>query len=195
MKRFQLRFLTLSLLAVFGLYSCTDLEIEETDSFISEGFQGLADPQSALDQLYNSIEGAWGDQANTYALNIVTTDEQLIPTRGADWGDNGRWRKLHQHEWGFEEVDILTPFDQWNAFQLQASQILDERSAASADVAAQAHFLRAFSMFWILDLYGQVPFRDTQLPSSSVPEVLSGVDAVNFILADIDAAISGLLSV
>ena len=195
MKRFSLRFLTFALLAVFGLYSCTDLEIEETDSFISEGFQGLEDPQSALDQLYNGIEGAWGDQANTYALNIVTTDEQLIPTRGADWGDNGRWRKLHQHEWGFEETDILTPFDQWNSFQLQASQILDERSAAPQDVAAQAHFLRAFSMFWILDFYGQVPFRDTQLPSTSVPEVLTGADAVNFILADLDAAIAGLPSV
>ncbi len=195
MKRFQLRFLTFALLAVFGLYSCTDLEIEETDSFISEGFQGLEDPQSALDQLYNGIEGAWGDQANTYALNIVTTDEQLIPTRGADWGDNGRWRKLHQHEWGFEETDILVPFDQWNSFQLQASQILDERSAAPQDVAAQAHFLRAFSMFWILDFYGQVPFRDTQLSSSTVPEVLTGADAVNFILADLDAAIAGLPSV
>ena len=48
MKRFELKFLSLAFLAVFGLYSCTDLEIEETDSFISEGFQGLEDPQSAL---------------------------------------------------------------------------------------------------------------------------------------------------
>jgi len=195
MKRFKLRFLTLAILAVFGLYSCTDLEIEETDSFISEGFQGLEDPQSALDQLYNQIDGEWGGQENTYALNIVTTDEQLIPTRGADWGDNGRWRKLHQHEWGLEEIDIIRPFDSWNSNQLLASQILDERSAASADVAAQAHFLRAFSMYWILDLYGQVPFRDTQLSSTTVPEVLTGADAVNFILADLDAAISGLPSI
>jgi hypothetical protein len=192
MKRFQLRFLTLAILAVFGLYSCTDLKIEETDSFISEGFQGLADPQSALDQLYNQIGGQLGDQANTYALNVVTTDEQLIPTRGADWGDNGRWRKLHQHEWGLEETDIITPFDQWNANQLLASQILDERSAAPADVAAQAHFLRAYSMFLILDLYGQVPFRDTQLPSAELPTVLSGGDAVDFIVGDLDAAIAGL---
>ena len=196
MKRFQLRLLTFAILAVFGLYSCTDLKIEETDSFISEGFQGLADPQSALDQLYNQIGGQLGDQANTYALNVVTTDEQLIPTRGADWGDNGRWRKLHQHEWGLEETDIITPFDQWNANQLLASQILDERSAAPADVAAQAHFLRAYSMFLILDLYGQVPFRDTQLSSSELPIVLTGSsienNAVDFIIADLDAAIAGL---
>ncbi|MDM9631415.1 RagB/SusD family nutrient uptake outer membrane protein [Robiginitalea aurantiaca] len=192
MKRFELKLLTLALLAVFGLYSCTNLEIEETDSFITEGFQGLADPQSALDQLYNQVGGQLGDQANTYALTTVTTDEQLIPTRGADWGDNGRWRKLHQHEWGFEETDILTPFDQWNANQLLASQILDERSAAPTQVGAAASFLRAYSMFLILDLYGQVPYRDTQLPSSTVPEVLTGTAAVDFIAADLDDAISGL---
>jgi hypothetical protein len=192
MKRFQLKFLYLAVLAVFGLYSCTDLEIEETDSFISEGFQGLENPQSALDQLYNQIGGQLGDQANTYALHVVTTDEQLVPTRGADWGDNGRWRKLHQHEWGLEETDIITPFDQWNSDQLLASQILDERSAAPSGVAAQAHFLRAWSMFQILDLYGQVPFRDTQLSSSEVPVVLTGGDAVDFIIADLDAAIAGL---
>lgn len=192
MKRIQLRSLTLAITAVIGLSACTDLEIEETDSFISEGFQGLADPQSALDQLYNQAGGQLGDQANTYALNVVTSDEQLIPTRGADWGDNGRWRKLHQHEWGLEETDIITPFDQWNANQLLASQILDERTAAPADVAAQAHFMRAYSMYIILDLYGQVPFRDTQESSSTVPIVLSGAEAVTFILADLDAAIAGL---
>lgn len=192
MKRFELKFLSLAILAVFGLYSCTDLEIEETDSFISEGFQGLEDPASALDQLYNQVGGQLGDQANTYALTSVTTDEQLVPTRGADWGDNGRWRKLHQHEWGFEETDIITPFDQWNSNQLLASQILDARSAATSEVAASAHFIRAWSMYMILDLYGQVPFRDTELPSTSVPEVLTGAAAVDFILADLDAAISGL---
>ena len=194
MKRY-LKYLSITLTAVFALASCTDLEIEETDSFITEGFQGLEDPASALDQLYNNVYGQWGDQANRYALYEVTTDALLVPTRGADWGDNGRWRKLHQHEWGLEETDILTPFDQFNANQLLASQILDSRSGATAEVAAQAHFLRAYSMFTILDLFGQVPFRDTQLSSSAVPEVLSGAAAVDFILADLDAAIAGLPSV
>ncbi|MFM1878585.1 MAG: hypothetical protein RLZZ241_1451 [Bacteroidota bacterium] len=194
MKRY-LNYFSLTLTAVFALSSCTDLQIEETDSFISEGFQGLENPASALEQLYNNVYGQWGDQANRYALYEVTTDALLVPTRGADWGDNGRWRKLHSHDWGLEETDILTPFDQFNSNQLLASQILDSRSGASSDVAAQARFLRAFSMFTILDLFGQVPYRDTNLSSSAVPEVLSGAAAVDFILSDLDAAISGLASV
>lgn len=195
MKRNQVKFYAIALTLCLGFTSCTDLEIDESDSFISEGFQGLENPSSSVDQLFNAANGHLGDQANTFALREVTSDALLIPTRGADWGDNGRWRKLHQHEWGLEETDIVTPFDQWNANQLLASQILDARSSASADDAAQAYFMRAYSMWTILDLYGQVPFRDTQLPSTSVPEVLTGAAAVDFILTDLTAAISGLPTV
>ena len=192
MKRNFLKFYGLTFLSVLVLASCTDLEIDESDSVITEGFQGLADPASAVDQLFGNVSGALGDQANVYAMREVTSDALLVPTRGADWGDNGRWRKLHQHEWGLEEVDILTPFEQYNSYQLLASQILDDRSNASAGDAANAQFIRAYSMWTILDLYGQVPFRDTALPSTATPEVLTGAAAVDFILADLDAAIAGL---
>lgn len=195
MKRNRIILYTMTLLSVIGLSSCTNLEIEETDSFIDDGFQGLANTESAVTGLYGQVSGHLGDQANIYALREVTTDALLIPTRGADWGDNGRWRKLHQHEWGLEEGDIITPFDNWNARQLDASQILDSRSSASASEAADASFIRAYAMWSILDLYGQVPFRDTQLPSISIPEVMTGAAAVDFILADLDAAIQGLPTV
>ena len=192
MKRNQIKIYLSSFLLALGFVSCTNLEIEETDSFISAGFQGLENPASSLEALYGSIRGQLSDQANTYALNEVTTDAQLIPTRGADWGDNGRWRKLHQHEWGLEDSDVITPFEQWNSNQLLASQILDDRSNSPEDVKLQARFLRAYAMWWILDLYGQVPFRDTSLPSTALPEVFSGAAAVDFIIADLDICIAGL---
>tara|TARA_R110002051_G_scaffold295922_1_gene361870 strand:- start:18122 stop:19762 length:1641 start_codon:yes stop_codon:yes gene_type:complete len=192
MKRIQLNIYLTSFLLALGFVSCTDLEIEETDSFISDGFQGLENPSSSLDALYSNIRGQLSDQANTYALVEVTTDAQLIPTRGADWGDNGRWRKLHQHEWGLEDSDVITPFEQWNSNQLLASQILDDRSNSPEDIKLQARFLRAYAMWRILDLYGQVPFRDTSLPSTELPEVYSGAEAVDFIISDLDICISGL---
>ena len=194
MKRRQVKFYVMTLLSVVGLSSCTDLEIEESDSFIDEGFQGLENTASAVNQMYSGVSRL-GDQANIYALREVTSDALLIPTRGADWGDNGRWRKLHQHEWGLEEQDIITPFDNWNASQLAASQILDERSGATPGEAADAYFIRAYSMWSILDLFGQVPIRDTQLPTTAIPEVFTGAAAVDLIIADLDAAILGLPAV
>lgn len=195
MKKNKFKIYITSFILALGIASCTDLEIEETDSINSDGFVGLESPSSSLEALYSSIRGQLSDQANTFALTEVTTDAQLIPTRGADWGDNGRWRKLHQHEWGLEDSDVITPFEQWTSNQLLASQILDERSSSPQDVALQARFLRAYAMYQTLDLFGQVPFRDTSLPSSSIPEVLSGAAAVDFILADLEICISGLASI
>ncbi len=194
MKRTQLKFFFLSILVVVGLLSCTNLEIEETDSIISEGFQGLADPSSTVDEILNRMSGQYGDQANKYALDEVTTDAFLVPTRGTDWGDNGRWRNLHNHEWNEEATDIITPFNDWNANQLLASQVLDDRSSPSAINIGEASFLRAYSMFLVLDWFGQVPFRDVSQPSSALPEVLTGQAAVDFIIADLDRAISNLPS-
>lgn len=185
----------LTALSVIGLSSCTDLEIEETDSIISDGFQGLADPSSTVDELYNRLNGQYGGQDNLYALSEVTTDAALVPTRGADWGDNGLWRVLHSHSWDGQHQFIITVFNQYNGNQLLASQILDPRSNPSSEDIGEASLIRAFSMWIILDLYGQVPFRDTALPSSTLPEVLTGQAAVDFILSDLDQAISNLPSV
>ena len=194
MRRTQFKLFFFTFLVVIGLSSCTNLEIDETDSIISEGFQGVADPSSAVDEILNRMNGQYGDQANKFALDEVTTDAFLVPTRGTDWGDNGRWRNLHNHEWNEEASDIITPFNDWNANQLLASQVLDDRSNPSSENIGEASFLRAYSMFIILDLFGQVPFRDTSLPSSSLPEVLTGQAAVDFIIADLDRAISNLAS-
>ncbi|WP_396636696.1 RagB/SusD family nutrient uptake outer membrane protein [Maribacter sp. R77961] len=195
MKKSRLTLCVLAAMSLIGLSSCTDLEIEETDSIISTGFQGLADPASTVDELYNRLNGQYGDQANLYALSEVTTDAALIPTRGADWGDNGLWRVLHSHSWNGQHQFIITVFNQFNGNQLLASQILDSRSNPTPNDVGEASLIRAFSMWIILDLYGQVPFRDTALPSSTLPEVLTGQAAVDFILTDLDAAIANLPNV
>ena len=195
MKRQTFKLIALSLLAVITINSCTDLEIEETDSIISEGFQGVDNPSSAVDEIYNRLAGMYADQGGFYALQEVTTDAQLVPTRGTDWGDNGLWRVLHAHNWNAEHGFIIGTWNAFNATQLLASQVLDERSSPSAVDVGEASLLRAYSMWVILDNYGQVPFRDTSLPSSSLPEVLTGADAVNFILSDLDVAIANLPTV
>ncbi len=194
MKRIQFKVILIAFFAVAGLVSCTDLEIEETDSIITEGFQGLADPSSTVDELYNRLTGQYGNQSNWFALQEVTTDAAIIPTRGTDWGDNGEWRNLHNHGWNSEHPQIGTIWNDFNANQLIASQVLDSRSSPTAQNVADASFVRALSMWLILDNFGQIPFRDTSLPSSSLPEVLSGQAAFDFIMADLDQAISGFSS-
>ena len=66
---FKLRVLLLGMLALGVITSCTDLEVEETDSLITAaGFEGVEDPDSFIQGIYNSLNGQVGDQANLFAL-------------------------------------------------------------------------------------------------------------------------------
>ncbi len=189
------RFGSLALLSAVLLVSCTDLEIKETDSIFSDsgdGFTGVADPNGALQNLNNNIRGNLEGQDNLFALAEVSTDETFVPTRGTDWGDNGIWRVLHQHTWTPSHNYVLSVWNQWNQNIFSASEIIDPRSNASAEVLAEAKFLRAFSMFWIMDLYGQVPFRAPDEGPEINPRVLTRTEAYNFIIGDLDEAIAGL---
>ncbi|MEQ5790303.1 RagB/SusD family nutrient uptake outer membrane protein [Muricauda sp. NFXS6] len=189
------RYLALPLLAGVMLTSCTDLEVEPTDSRLADGFSGLSSEASTsqVTAMYNDLYGYFGTQANLYALNEVTTDALLVPTRGADWGDNGIWRQLHQHSWTPEHQYILGVWNEWNGLQLRASEILDTRSESSSEANGHASFIRGLATFIILDNFGQVPFRDTEAADPLAdPGVLTGEDAVSQIISDLDTAIANL---
>ncbi|NJB71823.1 hypothetical protein GGR42_002285 [Saonia flava] len=191
----QTRSLLLFSCASVLLFSCTDLEVEETDSLLAPNFQGIASAEeatSSVNSMYNQLNGYIGDQANLFALSEVTTDTQLIPTRGSDWGDNGIWRQLHQHSWTPDHAYITNVWNQWNELQLTASEVLDDRSASTPEAKAHAAFLRGLAVYVILDNYGQVPYRDTSAPPLDDPSVLTGDEAVSFIISDLEAAISAL---
>ncbi|MEZ4779710.1 MAG: RagB/SusD family nutrient uptake outer membrane protein [Flavobacteriaceae bacterium] len=190
-------FMSLVLVALISLSSCTDLEVEATDSQLDSIFSGIKtneESASTVTGAYNNLNGMIGDQANLFALTEVTTDELLIPTRGADWGDNGIWRQLHQHTWSPTHQYILNVWNAWNELQLIGSTVLDERSVATDETKGHAAFLRALGMYVVLDNFGQVPFRDTTADPLADPEVLTGQAAVDFIKADLDNAISKLPS-
>lgn len=190
------RYFSLSLCVGILLASCTDLEVEPTDSLLDDGFTGIQTAEAASSQItamYNDVNGYFGTQANLYALNEVTTDALLVPTRGSDWGDNGIWRQLHQHSWTPEHSYILGVWNEWNGLQLSASEVLDSRSASSSEAIGHASFLRGLAMFVILDNFGQVPYRDTEAADPLAdPDVFTGEDAVTFILSDLDNAIANL---
>lgn len=188
---------SLAVLSAVLLVSCTNLEIKETDSIFTEGgdgFNGVADPAGSLTNLNNNIRGNLEGQEHLFALTEVSTDETFVPTRGTDWGDNGIWRVLHQHTWSPSHNYVLSTWNQWNQNIFNATEIIDERSEASAVQVAEAKFLRAFSMFWIMDLYGQVPFREPDEGPEIEPDVLQSEVAYDMILTDLDDAIANLPS-
>ncbi|MDH7447932.1 RagB/SusD family nutrient uptake outer membrane protein [Aquimarina sp. 2201CG14-23] len=195
MKEKKFKFGLLTLMSMMLVISCTDLEIEPTDSVIENltgEFSGVGDVDAAITNVYNALNGQIGNQADLYALNEVTSDELLVPTRGTDWGDNGLWRNLHEHTWSAIHPFVLNNWNNLNTNIFNTTEIIDSRSGADAGQLAQAKFLRAFSMFWIMDMYGQVPFREPDEGPEIDPRVFTRAEALDFVVTDLNEAIPDL---
>ena len=133
-----------------------------------------------------------GDQGGFFALQEVSTDEQLVPTRGTDWGDNGVWRTLHSHTWTPTHSFVVGTWNSLNEKIYNATEIIDPRSNASAAQVAQAKFYRAFNMYWVMDLYGQVPFRTPDEGPDVNPNVMSRTEAYAMVEQDFKDALAAL---
>lgn len=193
MKNLNLvRIFTLSSLVVIG--ACTDLEVTEKDSLVIEteggSFSGI-DPTAGLATSYADLRG-FSAENNVYALLEVTSDELLVPTRGTDWGDNGIWRTLHQHTWDPSHQYVLDSWNILNSNIFRLNQLLAPESNATVEQAAEGKFLRAFNMFYVLDLYRQVPFRGVHEGVDVDPEVLTPQEAFDLILTDLTEALEAL---
>lgn len=188
--------------------SCTDLEVDEKDSVVIESesgaFEGI-DPAAGLATAYadlrNDPPGQFNNQSNVFALQEVTSDEYLVPTRGTDWGDNGVWRTLHQHTWDASHQYILNAWNNLNSNVFRLNQLLAPETKAkypqqaTGQLIAEGKFLRAFNMFYIFDLFRQVPFRDVNDGVDVDPRVLTPQEAFDFIEKDLTEALEDLPAV
>ncbi len=173
--------------------ACTDLEPNFTDSVSVEtasgDFGGVSSVPSALTGLYNGIESL-NNQTDSYSLMTVTSENVAVLTRGADWGDNGVWRLMHNHKWNPGHLHVLNAWNNRNQQVLNATRLLDPASGATGSTRAEAEVLRAINMFMVLNFYGIVPFREVNEGPNDNPRVLTAQEAYDFILSDLNSAIS-----
>ncbi len=187
--------LLLGLATLFaGFTSCSELEPEGTDSVIREVVDGTAvpgNPGELVTAAYNNLN-MFTDQTNTYSLFQHTSDEMIPPTRGVDWSDNGVWRTLHAHNWDPTHAYVLGAWNELNGRLFNTVEIL--AGSPSAEEAADANFLQGFYMWHVLDLYGQVPFREWTQGVDDLPTVISRSDAIDQAISLVESSISGLPS-
>jgi len=162
-----------------GTIGCTNLEDKVLDR-VSDGSSVL--PELTLKSAYQQL-GHFTDQAATYALTEHPSDEMQGPTRGADWDDNGRWRNLHTHTWTNQSDDVLNSWNGLNRGHALANEVITNPKASKKQVA-EAKFIRAFFMYSLTDLFGQVPFKDLANPGA-LAKGLSRKAATDQMIADL----------
>lgn len=184
-----MRYSKISLLLFLTVFlSCTKLEerfrgeLEETES------SGVS-ASALLINAYNNLGGTF-QTGNFWHLSQHTTDETIGPTRGPDWDDNGQWRAVHAHTWNADHGIIGGAFSDLLSAQFAASNVLE--FSPNAQQAAEARFLRALSVFAVLDGWGQVPYRENLSDYRIDPITLKEGEATTFIINELTAAINDL---
>jgi len=167
-------------------FSCTKLNEKFQGDLTAGQISGTSANTSALlTNVYTAMRLPFQDRSELYALTEITTDEVIAPTRASDWDDNGAWRQLHLQKWDGNHVRLRDVFNNLNGVVFSATDMLQYNPTTQQQ--AEARFLRAWSMYWLLDMFDQVPYRD---PGESVilpSRVRKGLDALNYIISEINA--------
>ena len=143
----------------FGLAACTDLSVDPFSSVNPENFyQTDAEVLAALSPVYSQLRATLWEYHN---LSQVSSDETIVPTRGSDWADGGRWLSMHRQNWSPTLTDLNGAWVQSFTGVARANGIISDLGGIDVPnkdaLIAEARALRAFYYYTLLDLFGRVP--------------------------------------
>jgi hypothetical protein len=151
------------------LQGCTNLD-ETPPSLISTSnfFTNEAEVLAALAGVYAQLRTT-APEGGLYDVNVVTTDEVVVPIRGQDWNDNGQWIDLHNMTWTPNSVATSNFFNgDWNnpyagiaRANLFLAAVKSTTFANKASIVAEVRALRAFYYYLLMDFFGGVPIVTT----------------------------------
>jgi hypothetical protein len=143
--------------------ACTNLTEVPKDALTpTNAFGNEAEVLAGVASVYASLRSTMDDR---YNLAEITTDEIIVPTRGQDWYDNGRWLEIYKHNWNPNSGSALTDMNgAWNNLfagvaraNLMIEIVTNAGGPNSAAIAAELRTLRAWYYYLLMDFFGGVP--------------------------------------
>jgi hypothetical protein len=167
-------------------FSCTKLdETFRGDLTEAQVAADSANTAALLEGVYSSLQFPFTSQLVVFPLQEISTDEAISPTRGPEWDDNGVWRVLHQQKWASNNERIRICFNTLNGISFAATDLL--RFKPTPQEQAEARLIRAWVNYLLLDLFDQVPYRDPGESLVIPARVRKGIEALDYIIAEINA--------
>ena len=169
--------------------SCTNLNEQVLDgNSIDPNQGGSINTASLLTASYNGLRD-FETQGQMFALDEMSTDALVGPTRGGDWDDNATWRQIHTHTWAPDHNEVR---NSWNALLTQVYNCNLVIENGTAPQVVEARFLRAFYYYNVIDLFGQVPYREKGSALTADPKVWSRTEATEFVISELEAIVGTL---
>ena len=152
--------------ALTFLPGCTDLTETPTSSIGADNFYRNSDEViGALAGVYNTMRQMTEDY---WYVNEVTSDEFVVPIRGGDWIDGGKWLDMHRQTWTSTSpggltningawVNLFTGVARANVLLAKLEPVTTITATDKAIIQAEVRTLRAYYYFCLQDLFGGVP--------------------------------------
>ncbi len=191
LRRFTLTALMLVPALTFA-HACTNLTEVPKDALTPDNaFKTDAEVLAGVASVYAGLRGTmWG----YYNLSEISTDEMIVPTRGQDWYDNGRWLEIYKQKWAPGSGSALDDMNgQWNdmfggvARANLMIEVIEKANGPTAPLTlAELKTLRAWYYYVLMDLFGGVPLvTDTKVEKRAR---VSRDSIFRFIERDLNAA-------
>lgn len=183
-KKLSLIFTVAGLMMISN--ACTDLKEQVLDETLSAKLSDEETANGLLAPTYALLPNLF--QHTTYfALQEISTDEAILPYRGGtDWGDNGIYLLLHQHNTPSTDPNVSNT---WNQLVQSISRCITAitglKTSTSPNAAlytAEARGMRAYYNMVMLDLFGIVFVKEDAGTTSTI---VRGDEAVKYIESEL----------
>jgi hypothetical protein len=164
MKRKLSNLIPVLLAAGMILPGCTKLDSKIYNQVLPSNFFKTPQQTNAfLAQAYTPMTNI--PTGNVFQNNEVSSDEMVVPTRGNDWYDGGKWQSLwtHTFQYDIDNInnawgDLSNGIGKCNLVLSTLATLPATNKPANADqVIAEIKVLRAYYYFEFMDMFGNVP--------------------------------------
>lgn len=182
--------------ALWAGTSCTKFDVDMHSAYTEETFPKTPEQFVAVTgPVYTAARGYFSDY---FDLQTAGSDEVIIPTRGGDWFDGGKWRDMHMHTWSPSHEVVRNAWD-WgfNAIGtcnrvlgvLENSEESDQKDQTMAEIKT----MRAWYYYLMMDAYGNLPLQTSFATEGELPTTTPRADIFAFIVGELEENL-GLLS-
>lgn len=175
--------------------SCTKLDTDVYSAYSEQTFPKTPEQFVAVTgPVYTSARGYFGDY---FDLQTAGSDEVIIPTRGGDWFDGGKWRDMHFHTWSPSHEVVRNAWN-WgfNAIGTcnRVLSVLEksEDSAQKEQTIAEIKTMRAWYYYLMMDAYGNIPLVTSFGADNTLPKTAPRTQIFDFVVAELEANLDKL---
>jgi starch-binding outer membrane protein, SusD/RagB family len=154
----------LLIVAGFAFGSCHDLDIPVTTQLTPDIFPQTPEQFiSAAGPTYNAFRQNYAGEY--WFMQTLSTDEAILPARGGNWYDNGRYEQHHKHTWSPDNAHVAGTWNYLSSVISNANQNisiiqLGPDVEGKATSIAELRMMRAIAFFLMMDLWGNIPVVD-----------------------------------